>query len=241
MNSIVPVLGVEALDAIPLLKDRVVTYIRALGHEPLLVNVGNVFNLERANPLKVNVPCMIISLEHSNWSLQQDLFRAASHLVDDPLLIAATGAEIPSILDRDREKLSLAHGADAPEKVKASIKLLYDHLSDSQYKVADLARDVGASESMLRREFKKWHDSTPGHTQHSIRMNQAARFLLRPANYSITDIMLATGYDERTAFDHAFGHYWKMSPTAYRLQARNSMKEKSNSLTEINNLLTEIS
>jgi YesN/AraC family two-component response regulator len=91
------------------------------------------------------------------------------------------------------------------------------HLA-THLRVADLARQLGASAMHLHRCFRAVTGKTPGRYLTEVRMQYAAR-LLRTTPLGIERIATATGYPSSTSFGRLFRRWFGMAPLAYRTTA----------------------
>lgn len=80
---------------------------------------------------------------------------------------------------------------------------------------AQLARQVGVSESQFRRIFANMFNMSPTHYVNIIRIN-AARTLLETSDKLVSDIATETGFYDQSHFTKLFVRERGMTPGEYR-------------------------
>ncbi len=229
MDSVVPLIGWNVLEHNEGLKNRI-RYIveQEFGHELRVVDVGSVFKLYQADPLKLVVP-FTVGIEGAIDSILRDdmLALIQRHFPSSPYIEA--GVEyLPQTLKNRAEELSLGHINGAPDFLRSAVRQIYKNLSRHDYRLTMMARDIGMSQSSLERRCSQIGEHGAGHVMLRIRMAEAKRMVLE-TDATINEIAYAVGYDDLAIFDRAFTHLWKSSPTQLRRKAK-SVREKANSL-----------
>lgn len=108
----------------------------------------------------------------------------------------------------------------APERTHASYQKVADaahHIQehfDRELRMSELARIAGMSVSQLERYFHKLYLLTPRQMLLRARLDAASAMLLR--DISVTDVALACGYQDHSAFTRQFKATVGMTPSAYR-------------------------
>ncbi|MFZ6755140.1 helix-turn-helix domain-containing protein [Undibacterium sp. Dicai25W] len=100
------------------------------------------------------------------------------------------------------------------EKIAAAVAHIHRHYAQP-IKMADLVKLTGLSVAQLERNFHKIFSLTPRQMMVKIRLD-AASAMLGQAELSITDIALACGYQDHSAFSRVFKATVGMTPSEYR-------------------------
>jgi AraC-like DNA-binding protein len=218
MHTIVPILGIEALDANLLLKDRIFRLIGDCGHEYRIVNESNFLELSTADPLTVRVPCMITIRGTADSALMDFWLREFAGVFPSAIHIAGDATHITAELYTRREALSLGGAARAPETVREATKLTYKYLNRASLDVPFLAQQLAVSKASFERAFMEWGKPGAWNNVRRIRMIEAHN-LIRSTRAPIKKIAEAVGWESDSAFADAFHRFWGAPPSAFRKSA----------------------
>ena len=83
--------------------------------------------------------------------------------------------------------------------------------------VSGIARDTGVSEAGLHRLFRDLCGISPGRYLAKRRMAVAADLLTKP-DFKISEVALAVGYSDQSAFTRAFTREFGKAPKAYQME-----------------------
>ncbi|MFZ6690930.1 helix-turn-helix domain-containing protein [Undibacterium sp. SXout20W] len=100
------------------------------------------------------------------------------------------------------------------EKIAVAVAHLHHHHAQN-IKMSDLVTLTGLSLAQLERNFHKIFSITPRQMMVKIRLD-AASTMLSQSEQSITDIALACGYQDHSAFSRVFKATVGMTPREYR-------------------------
>ena len=89
--------------------------------------------------------------------------------------------------------------------------------------LADLAKEVGISRSVLAERFRHYLGETPIAYLTRWRLQLGAQ-MLRSTNYSVAQIAAEVGYESEAAFNRAFKRDYGAPPARFRSQARSAQK-----------------
>lgn len=121
-----------------------------------------------------------------------------------------------AVLNRSGERLM--REKQSHEWIKESESFMSMHYTED-ITVQDVADYIGVHRSHLTVAFSKMYGVTPGQYLLRLRMTNGAR-MLEETDLSITEIALSLGYSDIFAFTRAFGQYYGMSPSLYRVKKR---------------------
>jgi AraC-like DNA-binding protein len=102
-----------------------------------------------------------------------------------------------------------------------TIDLIEKHLSDTDFGVEELSKEVGMSRIHLYRKIKQLTDMSVSEYIRSIRIKKAAG-LLEKSGLTITQVANDTGFSTPSYFTKCFKQYYKVSPSAYVAAKRSS-------------------
>ncbi len=98
------------------------------------------------------------------------------------------------------------------ERVMRSVNA---NMSDCNYNIDSLAKDVGISRTQLHRKMKEITGISSGKFLRNLRMEQAAK-LLREGKVNVSQVADKVGYQDLAHFSTAFKTYFGVSPSEYQ-------------------------
>ena len=104
------------------------------------------------------------------------------------------------------------------------MKSINTNLSDPDYNVESLAKDVGLSRAQLHRKMKEMTGLATGKFVRDIRMQQAAR-LIREGRVNISQVAYSVGFNDQAHFSTVFKTYYGMTPSDYANQPDNATNQ----------------
>lgn len=107
---------------------------------------------------------------------------------------------------------------DGNARIRAAAALLNEHL-ERDWVLSELAREVGLSETTLKRGFHQVFDSTVFAYLRTRRMEKA-RELLQSGQATVLEAAVRVGYSNPSNFAAAFRRAFGMNPKEYQLAAR---------------------
>lgn len=107
--------------------------------------------------------------------------------------------------------------------INKSEDYIEEHLSEA-ISLSDLAKHANFSEFHFHRLFKEYSTETLKSFITRMKLERAALFLSINQSISLTDVSLNYGYTEGSSFSRAFKNYFGISPSEYRIRARNDKK-----------------
>ena len=120
-------------------------------------------------------------------------------------------AELPA------EQTGWLAGVRDPEVGKA-LALLHRHPA-RPWTIADLARDVGLSRSVLAERFRHYLDEPPMSYLTRWRLQLGAQ-ALKSSSRSVAEIAAEVGYESEAAFNRAFKREYRVPPARFRSESR---------------------
>ncbi|WP_281612832.1 ATP-binding protein [Flammeovirga sp. SubArs3] len=93
-------------------------------------------------------------------------------------------------------------------------KLLQDNLSNENIDLEEFSRELMMSRSQFFRKIKALTDSTPQDIIRSFKLKKAAEFLLDKKN-TVNDVVILTGFKNRTHFSKLFKEQYGVTPGKY--------------------------
>lgn len=99
-------------------------------------------------------------------------------------------------------------------KIAAAVRHLHQHFTQT-IAMADLVKLTGLSVAQLERNFHKIFSLTPRQMMVKIRLD-AASTMLAESHMNITDVAVACGYQDHSAFSRIFKATVGMTPSEYR-------------------------
>jgi AraC-like DNA-binding protein len=220
MESLVPLIGRDALDRNEDLKTRIQLIIEEeFGHKLRFVDGGSIYVVHRADPLKLFIP-FTVSIEGAiDPLLREDMIGPIRKSFPSAFHIEGPVEHIPRLLHAQEDELSLGHVNRAPVLMRRVVSLIFQHLSEEHYSVEEMALELGIGKSTLDRRFHEWHGVGPNTLRYRIQMCEARRLLI-DTECQAKEISETVGYGSIVSFDHAFHRFWKNSPSQMRAKYR---------------------
>ena len=110
------------------------------------------------------------------------------------------------------EKVEMESPNDA--LMRRIMKCLNENLSDADFNVEDLTREVGISRAQLHRKMKEMTGISTGEFIRNLRLEQAAR-IIREQDVNITQVAYAVGFNNANHFSTIFKRHFGMTPSEY--------------------------
>ena len=102
----------------------------------------------------------------------------------------------------------------AEPQIAAAVELMERHL-EKPLALGEIARRIGVSERSLHRGFVRLLESPPSRFYQWVRLKAARRLLLQ-TDLPVSEVALACGFQDRTAFSRAFKARFGDRPGALR-------------------------
>ena len=122
----------------------------------------------------------------------------------------------PGVLNDIRPRPGKATDKEGSGKefVDSATRAVIEHLSESDFSLDDLCREMGMSRTYLYMRLKTYTGKSPQDFIRVIRMERAA-WLLREG-HSVADVSVQVGFDNPKYFSTVFKKYFDVSPSKYR-------------------------
>jgi signal transduction histidine kinase/ligand-binding sensor domain-containing protein/AraC-like DNA-binding protein len=192
-----------------------------------------------------NIPVIVLTSETSEAAAEQAMGCEADRFLSKPLNVTLLRGAIEQSLKVRRNVLSKAHRTDVGfeynqvQMESADTKLMQHvmesirkHISDSDFNVEVLSREVGISRVHLNRKMKELLGTSPSTLIRSVRLKQAA-FLLIDNDVTVSEIAYSVGFSSPSYFTSNFTSYFGMTPKAFvQNYLKNPNDEKLKKLLE---------
>lgn len=120
-----------------------------------------------------------------------------------------------SILSRLQYELSTPEGDSVYRRLRPALELVSGRYSDPSLSVSDLAREIGTSETYLRRIFAKALGISPLEYINDLRFSRAGELLLS-GFYTVEQVALECGFSDAKYFSTSFKKRFGVTPTEYK-------------------------
>ena len=180
----------------------------------------------KSNPSTSHIPVIFLTAKYGEDARVQGLKLGADAYITKPFSDMHLRAQIANTL-RLREEIRIRLHREVlmtPAKVvleSSSDKLLVNviaqieaHISDENYDVNSLCKDVGISRMHLYRKLKGLVGQTPGDLIRDFRIKRAAD-LLQQRKFTVSEIAYMVGFSDLKNFRQVFRKKYGMSPSEY--------------------------
>jgi signal transduction histidine kinase/ligand-binding sensor domain-containing protein/DNA-binding response OmpR family regulator len=183
---------------------------------------------ELKNDLRIShIPVILLTARTAVENKIEGLKTGADAYIEKPFNIDFFSASITNLLE-SRKKLKDKFGRDLkvmPEELASSsaddiflnkiIKIIENHIADSDFTVEEFIKEVGISRSNLHIKLKALTNKSATEFIRSIRLRKAA-VLLRETDLSISEVAYNTGFAFPHYFSKCFRGEFGILPTEYR-------------------------
>jgi signal transduction histidine kinase/DNA-binding response OmpR family regulator len=95
------------------------------------------------------------------------------------------------------------------------IQVIEAHLSDAEFSIEKLEKEVGMSHANLNRKLKALTNQSPSEFLRHYRLRRAAQLLLQGRN-NVSEVAYGVGFMHMSYFTRSFRQLYKMSPSEYQ-------------------------
>jgi signal transduction histidine kinase/ligand-binding sensor domain-containing protein/DNA-binding response OmpR family regulator len=183
------------------------------------------------DPVTGHIPVVLLTARQEESSQMEGLESGADDYIVKPFNMETLRARLRNLLEtrrRLREKFSrewrsdpadLAENPADAEFLKRAVSLIEINLSDPEFGVEKLSREIGLSRSQLFRKMKALTSETPFDFIQTIRMRKAVQ-LLEKTDRSVTEIAYDVGYKYPSHFSQLFHSRLGKSPKEFRRSSK---------------------
>lgn len=175
-----------------------------------------------------DVPVILLTSKSEVQFRLEGFKKGADAFLAKPFSMEELHILIDNLVDnvrRLRGKFSGAQGQDerlAPVKVKGNddalmekvMRCVNENLSNPDFDVETLTRDVGISRAQLHRKMKELTGISTSEFVRNLRLEQAAR-LIREKKINVTQVAYSVGFNNQAHFSTIFKKHFGMTPTEY--------------------------
>ncbi len=111
--------------------------------------------------------------------------------------------------------------------MKSALDSVEKNMSNSEYSVEDLGKDVGLSRMQLYRKLKAMLGMSANEFIRTIRLKRSAQ-LLKTNNYTISEVTYMCGFTDLQYFRKCFKALFKVNPSEYHLHTEDEISAESN-------------
>jgi AraC-like DNA-binding protein len=120
----------------------------------------------------------------------------------------------PISADATKETAAPAENLEAKNFVDKATQLILDNLSDSEFTIDQLCREMAMSRTLFYVKLKSYTGKSPQDFIRIIRLEGAASMLRNGCN--VADAAAMTGFDNPKYFSTVFKKYFGVSPSKYQ-------------------------
>ncbi len=193
---------------------------------------------ELCNVLKTDlntshIPIILLTARADSSSQLKGIETGADSFIPKPFNIKLLSLTIKNLIE-SREKLrqlfinnqfpnprEITTNSKDAEFLEKLIKYVEDHIGDSELNINNLAQTLAMSRSTFFRKIKAITGNTGKDFVDTIRLKKAAQLLLN-SGMNISEVAYTIGHSNPQYFSKWFKAYFKVSPSEYILQHKNS-------------------
>ena len=182
----------------------------------------------KGNPNISDIPVILLTSKVEVDSRLEGLRKGADAYLAKPFNIEELHILVDNIVDNVRRLKGKFTGAQTQDdkiehvEVKGNnevlmeriMRVINDHIQDSDFNVDKLGEEVGLSRTQLHRKMKEITGISTGEFIRNIRLQQAAR-LIKERKVNVTQVAYAVGFNNQTYFSTVFKKHFGRTPTEY--------------------------
>jgi AraC-like DNA-binding protein len=154
---------------------------------------------------------MRLTIDYLQQSRQADTTSLSVNEVHE--LPATSPMETEEVVGTDKDETDKDE-TEGKVFVDKATKLILERLSDSDFNIDQLCREMAMSRTLFYVKLKSYTGKSPQDFIRIIRLERAA-VLLRSGR-SVTDVAALTGFDNPKYFSTVFKKYFEVSPSKYQ-------------------------
>ena len=140
-----------------------------------------------------------------------ELHMVINNLINKNLRLKGKYSGTQQQKDKVEEKVVKGNDERLMERI---MKVINEHLSDSDFNVEMLCEEVGISRAQLHRKMKQLTGVSTSEFIRNLRLEQAAR-LIREKKLNISQVTYSVGFNNQAHFSTVFKKYFSVTPTEY--------------------------
>lgn len=191
----------------------------------------------KTNPLTSHIPIVLLTAKSTDEDALQGLRTGADAYVAKPFKLDILRAQLLNIYFH-RERLKQRFRQEVllqPEEItvtsadetflKRAVSIIEEHMSDSEFNVEALVKEMYLSRSKLYLKLKALTGQSSSEFIRTIRLKRAVQ-LLEKSDYTIKEIMFMTGFNTASYFSKCFKNQFGVVPSEYLKEQKRPESEK---------------
>lgn len=151
---------------------------------------------------------LLVGAALGGWKIYQLHIKYTRLIMENPALQSLDAAAPP-------EENQEAHDSTGGrEFVDSATRVVMEHLSDPEFSIDDLCREMAMSRTYLYVRLRTFTGKSPNEFIRFIRLERAA--LLLRSGHPVADVSTMVGFDNPKYFSTVFKKYFEVSPSKYR-------------------------
>lgn len=176
----------------------------------------------KEDPMTAAIPVIFLTGRADKQGRLEGLKAGADDYMTKPFDAELLQVRVKNMIDqrmRLRRQLQQEQPVTNPEFVQSSFekrvrKVIQENLTDYQFGVEELAREVAVSKSHLSHKLKKETGTPASSFIRRVRLEQAAE-MLKNREGNVTEIAYSVGFNSLSYFSRCFKDYFGSSPSEY--------------------------
>ena len=182
----------------------------------------------KRNPNICEIPVILLTSKNEVESRLEGLQKGADAYLSKPFNMRELHVLIDNLVDNVRRLRGKFSGAQKQEEklehvelkgnndqlMERIMKCLNENLSNPDFNVEQLIKEVGISRAHLHRKMKEITGISTGEFIRNLRLEQAAR-LIREGTVNVTQVAYAVGFSNQAHFSTVFKKHFGVPPSEY--------------------------
>jgi signal transduction histidine kinase/DNA-binding response OmpR family regulator/ligand-binding sensor domain-containing protein len=183
-----------------------------------------------------HIPVLLLTALGSNDDIVKGLEFGADEYLSKPFSIKHLQLRISKLIKNSTQlKEYFSKNSDLPDEkdelemstkdkvfIEKIIEIIEKNLSNSNFGVEELSKEIGLSTSHFYRRLKQLTGQVPNVYIRNFRLQRAAKLLTSNEGFSIAEVMYQIGVESKSYFSASFKKLHGLSPTDYLKKSQNS-------------------
>lgn len=175
------------------------------------------------NPATINIPVLLLSAVQGDDIRTQGYQTGADSFLSKPFSSDTLLARVENLIKKSAKAktsskfaVSVTSKSEEDQKFLTDISdYLYTHISDYNFKIEDLLKEIGMSRSKFYRKLKGLTKLSPNDYIRKLRLDYASQIIIK-ADFSVAEVAYKVGFSDVKYFSKIFKKEFGVTPTEYR-------------------------
>lgn len=215
MIALMPFIGGASIAPTSFVLLRLQRLLSEIGVELREIDFNNAYLLDRLSAVDYWIPAVLILQHIVTSDILQDLVQPLLETHRHLQVVERALPELTPTVRNMRRDLAVPGAVTQNKIVRLASILHFREIARTDWSIEFDCAELGVSRSTLEKAFRLEGYNGVAHARRNTQMTQAMR-LVQLSDLPITEVGMAVGYEDLSAFDRAFHRHWNASPREIR-------------------------